>query len=226
MYKLVIFDFDKTLYEGRHFALHLLWQNMPHILRVKREREVRKSLAGKDLLTHEALHGEMVARLAKATGLTPDEADEWYSVSYARAMIEVLSRHHEARPGAREAICALLDAGIRVGVLSDYPDTRGRMNAIGLTDERVECWSAEEFGALKPSPRPFIEAAALVGVAPGEVLVVGDRADTDGAGAKAAGMDALLIKGKKATGDDGFEALPWPEVASRLMSIAKLGRQS
>ncbi len=219
-YKLVIFDFDKTLYDGRFFAMHLIIQNLPHILRVRAERNVRHSLAGKDFENAENLRREEVCRLALLSDIEYDVADKWYT-SYMQSMPVVLRKHYKARPRAWEVVESLLDAGVSVGVLSDYPATSDRMRSIGLTDERIYHWSAEEFGALKPAPRPFLEAAKQVGVSPDEALVVGDRADTDGAGAKAAGMDSLLIKGKRATGQDGFEALQWDDVADRLISIAK-----
>ncbi len=219
-YKLIIFDFDKTLYDGRFFAIHLLVQNLPHILRVRAERKVRHTLAGLDFENAESLRREEVGRLALLSDIEYDVADKWYT-SYIKSMPIVLSNHYKARPRAWEAIESLLDAGVAVGVLSDYPATFERMQAIGLTDERIFHWSAENFGALKPAPRPFLEAAVQAGVSPDEVLVVGDRADTDGAGAKAAGMDCLLIKGKHAKGNEGFEALPWDGVADRLISIAK-----
>lgn len=218
-YRLVLFDFDKTLYEGRHFALRLLAAAFPHILRVKAERAVRRSLAGQDLKSGGSLRAELTARLAKRIGSDESKAGAWYAESYLPAMQRALA-HFSPRPMAVQVISELLDAGVAVGVLSDYPQTRERLAAIGITDSRIRCWSSEEAGALKPNPRPFLEAAGEMTVAPADVLVVGDRADNDGAGAKAAGMDCLLIKGKRATGDDGFEAVPWDEVVQRLRKIA------
>lgn len=218
-YKLILFDFDKTLYDGRHFALRLVLANLRHILRTKAERTVRHTLAGQDLDTGEYLRYELCRRLADRVGCTVSEAEDWYAHTYLPSMCRVLLSY-KPRPMAVEVIGALLDAGVKVGVLSDYPETRERLMSIGIDDERILCLSSEDAGALKPAPRPFLEAARLVAVDPQEVLVVGDRADNDGGGAKAAGMDCLLIKGKKATGQDGFEALPWPEVAERLRTIA------
>ena len=92
------------------------------------------------------------------------------------------------------------------------------MEAIGLNDRRIGKWSAEEMGALKPSARPFIEVARAMGVEPAETLVIGDRADTDGAGAKAAGMGALLIEGKRAAAECGFDVRSWDDVCKLLIS--------
>ena len=218
-YKLVLFDFDKTLYVGRFFALRLVLANLPFAMRVKAERQVRHSLSGLDLGGGEALRAEFASRLAALIGVSASEAAVWYADAYLKSMPRLLAAY-PARPGAVEVIGELLDAGVRVAVLSDYPSTRERLAAIGIADERLLCLSAEDFGALKPAPRPFVETARLAGVAPADTLVVGDRADNVGEGAKAAGMDCLLIKGKRATGADGFEALPWEGVLGRLRQIA------
>lgn len=222
-YKLVLFDFDKTLYDGRHFALRLVLANLRHIMWCKAERSVRHSLAGSDMGSGDALSAEIAKRLSAKIGCTPAEAGKWYAESYLPSMPRILKKFG-ARPGAIEVIGELLDAGVRVGVLSDYPQTRERLAAIGITDERIMCLSSEVSGALKPAPRPFLEAAREAMANPDEVLVVGDRADNDGGGSKAAGMDCVLIKGKKATGLDGFEALPWDDVVRRLRSVADSAR--
>lgn len=218
-YRLVLFDFDKTLYQGRFFAVRLLMANFPYIMRVRAERDARRELAGRDMETGDRLRSELCVRIARLMGCDAGMAERWYEGRYLPSMCRVLAGY-EPRPMAVEVIGELLDAGVRVGVLSDYPRTRERLAAIGLRDERIMCWSSEEAGALKPAGRPFVEAARAAGVAAGETLVVGDRADNDGCGARAAGMDCLLIKGKRATGRDGFEALPWGEVVGRLRALA------
>lgn len=218
-YRFVLFDFDKTLYQGRYFAVRLLMANFPHVLRVRAERAARHEMAGRDVGTGERLRSELCGLMAGRMGCGVEEAERWYTGVYLPSMCVVLGKYRP-RPMLEEVVGELLDAGVKVGVLSDYPRTRERLAAIGITDERIMCWSSEESGALKPAPRPFIEAAREAGVGVGETLVVGDRADNDGVGSRSAGMDCLLIKGARASGTDGFEALPWLEVAERLRSLA------
>ncbi|MGN0028286.1 MAG: HAD family hydrolase [Marinilabiliaceae bacterium] len=224
-YRLVLFDFDKTLYQGHYFAVRLLMANLPYIMRVRAERDARRELAGRDMETGDRLRSELCARMARLMGCDAETAERWYEGRYLPSMCRVLAGYGP-RPMAAEVIVELLDAGVKVGVLSDYPRTRERLAAIGLRDARIMCWSSEEAGALKPAGRPFVEAARAAGVAAGETLVVGDRADNDGCGARAAGMDCLLIKGKRATGRDGFEALPWGDVVRRLRALACEARRA
>lgn len=215
--RLIIFDFDNTLYVGRRYAMRLVLANLRHALRAKAERGVRHALAGVDFGTGEELRREATARLALAAGIAAGEARRWYEGEYLPSMTEVLRRHYVARPGAKELLSRLLAAGKSVCVLSDYPNTAERLAAIGIADGRIGSYSAEEMGALKPSPRPFVEIAQERRVAPEEVLVVGDRADTDGAGAVAAGMSALLVEGKRAPAGCGLPTMPWEEIIGELL---------
>jgi len=75
---------------------------------------------------------------------------------------------------------------------STLPSDRGIAPGNGsLVQTIVTATGVEPESAGKPAPRMFQEAAARVGArAP---LVVGDRLDTDIAGACAAGMDSLLV---------------------------------
>ncbi len=223
-YKLIIFDFDKTLYNGRFYAFYIMLYNVWHLFRTRAERVVRKQLAGVDMGTGAKMRAEEMARLSAMMNIETEEADKWYS-AYLDSMVSILNEHYKARPMAWEVIEELLDAGVKVGVLSDYPETWRRIKALNLTDERIHKWSAEEMGALKPCARPFIEAANEVGVDSSLTLVIGDRADTDGKGAEAAGMDSLLIKGKKAKDGCGYNVAAWDEIVERLKDIAKRNKE-
>jgi 4-nitrophenyl phosphatase len=47
----------------------------------------------------------------------------------------------------------------------------------------------------KPEPHLFVQAAKLLGIAPDQLLMIGDQLETDVAGARAAGCDAALLAG-------------------------------
>jgi FMN phosphatase YigB (HAD superfamily) len=113
-------------------------------------------------------------------------------------MVRVLKRHYTLRPGVRE-LFRFLEGGDRAGpagiaIYSDYPCLRERLGALGFgPGPRVRLYGPESFGAQKPAPGPFRAIAGELGVSPGETLVIGDREDTDGAGALAAGMNFLRL---------------------------------
>ncbi len=192
-HKLFIFDFDNTLYDGRRYALRLVFANLTHALRCKAERGVRHRLAGRDFHDAQALRQELVTLLGQASHISAAAARSWYEGKYLPSMLTILERHYDARPGAIDLMRRLIAEGKTVCVLSDYPNTAARLAAIGIADPHIHAFSAEEMGALKPSARPFVEIAKLFNVGHSDTLVVGDRDDTDGAGARAALMDYVVI---------------------------------
>ncbi|MDW8359476.1 MAG: HAD family hydrolase [Candidatus Caldarchaeum sp.] len=58
---------------------------------------------------------------------------------------------------------------------------------------KVVVVAGEDVPEVKPSPRPFLHAAELMGVRPAECVMVGDDPVNDVSGAKAAGMRAVLL---------------------------------
>lgn len=98
-----------------------------------------------------------------------------------------------------EMLTRLRERGRRIGLVSNTPwgspawlwrEELERLNLAGLFDAVVFCGDA---GWRKPAPRPFLLAAETLGVAPPSCLFVGDRPDWDVRGARAAGMQAVLI---------------------------------
>jgi putative hydrolase of the HAD superfamily len=81
---------------------------------------------------------------------------------------------------------------VPVAVVSNWDySLRGTLAGLGLEfDAIVTCG---ETGVRKPDPRIFLEALGRLGVAPADALHIGDRDGTDGAGARAAGIDVRIV---------------------------------
>ena len=81
-----------------------------------------------------------------------------------------------------------------LGVFSDYP-VASKLEAMGLGGAFgvMVCATDDGVNAYKPDPAGFRAAAAAFRLAPSEVLMVGDRAEMDGEGARAAGMPAVIV---------------------------------
>ncbi|MGH9387893.1 MAG: HAD family hydrolase [Vicinamibacterales bacterium] len=134
----------------------------------------------------------LLATTATATGLTQDEVEslvtEWMHVRPLKYL----------RMWRASGIDQLLDqlrlAGVLAGVLSDYPAEK-KLLALGLGGRfsPVLCSLDPAIDALKPSPRGFEHACRRWNLSPSEVLMIGDRADVDAAGALAAGMPCVII---------------------------------
>jgi len=88
--------------------------------------------------------------------------------------------------------------GGRTALVSDYP-AAAKLTALRAADcFDVVVASGEWPGLtqLKPSPEGYLTAAAELGVAPAECLVLGDREDTDGEAARRAGIRFIQVGSK------------------------------
>lgn len=86
------------------------------------------------------------------------------------------------------------EQGLQTGVFSDYP-VREKLQALGMwMPLTVElCATDPDVNAFKPNPQGFLRACALWNLSPREVLYVGDRAEVDACGARAAGMPCAIF---------------------------------
>lgn len=101
-----------------------------------------------------------------------------------------------ARPGAREALAQLRTQGLATGCVSNF-DGRlpGILAGLGLAEPLGVVMLPAEARAAKPDPRCFALALARLAVAPAEAVYVGDDAERDLAGARAAGLAAIDATG-------------------------------
>ena len=93
---------------------------------------------------------------------------------------------------AAPLLAGLRSAGVAVAVVSNWDcSLRDALEGVGIEiDVVVDSASA---GSSKPDPGIFRRAVAALGVSPGRVLHVGDTEATDGAGARAAGIDVRIL---------------------------------
>ncbi|HXE56562.1 MAG TPA: HAD family hydrolase [Gemmatimonadales bacterium] len=96
--------------------------------------------------------------------------------------------------GTAEALDRLRRSGRRLGVVSNG-DGRvdGALAAAGLRRFFEVVVDSRQVGVEKPDPRIFHAALERLGVRPPEALYVGDVYEVDVLGARAAGMDAVLL---------------------------------
>lgn len=205
----VLFDLDGTLYHQPPVRRGMALALAAHVLRsprrglvtvraIKAFRTLREGL--RELgRPGESLEERQYVEPAARAGLAPEAL---------RALVQewMIERPLALVAGAaREDLLATLDwlAGrrLRLGVYSDFP-VEEKLEALGCR-ERFELRLAStdrEINAFKPHPRGFLVACERWGLAPAEVLFVGDRADVDAGGARAAGMPCALLG--RARGED------------------------
>lgn len=95
-------------------------------------------------------------------------------------------------PGALEALRALKALGLQIGTLTD--GNADPMIIDGLKDVVDFCVNAVDAGASKPDRRMFALCESKSGCDPSSLVMVGDNAEKDVAGAKAAGWRAIWVR--------------------------------
>lgn len=196
----VLFDLDGTLYAQRPLRLLMAAEltTLPLTgfrLAGKRLQALRAFRKAQETLRNAGQAAGPTAQLeaaAAASGLTVAEVsalvDEWM-------MRRPLKYLRWCRAGGLTRLLDLLESrGIRTGILSDYP-AESKIRALGLAGRFSPVLTAAdpEVGVFKPHPRGFERACEVWGLAPSEVLYVGDRPEVDAEGAAAAGMRCVIV---------------------------------
>jgi putative hydrolase of the HAD superfamily len=107
-----------------------------------------------------------------------------------------------AYPDAAPALSGLRDRGVRLVAVSNWDCSLPRvLEGCGLGEMLDGTITSAEAGARKPDPAIFEPALAIAGCEPAEALHVGDTAEEDVVGARAAGIRPLLIDRDGSGGD-------------------------
>ena len=132
----------------------------------------------------------VVDRVTRAAGGVP-AFDAYFDRLYAHYASAPAWRVYPEVPDVLQALRA---RGLRLAVVSNF-DTRlpPLLDALGLAAffDAVVC--SGEAGAAKPDGAIFARALAALGVEASEALHVGDSREADYEGARAAGIEALLV---------------------------------
>jgi putative hydrolase of the HAD superfamily len=142
--------------------------------------------AAHDAPTLATLRLECASLLADALALEVSGADLLPSLTDAI----VFRAYEDALP----ALSALAEAGIRLAVVANWDVSLSDVLArLGLAGPFTAVVTAASVGAAKPDAKPFLVALELLGVEAAQCVHVGDDPVTDVAGARGAGLTALLI---------------------------------
>ncbi|HNW81573.1 MAG TPA: HAD family hydrolase [bacterium] len=212
----VVFDFDGTLYENGFFLKFIfLIYNILHFKIFFSHRKVIAGLRGNDFGTPELYSTRVFSEMAKRTGKSLETIQNWYYKIFKRTFCSILKKYCKPRKKFNDLCHFLKENQVKTAIFSDYGFIGSRLEALNI---ELDCFdllvSGETEGVLKPGPRPLLKIAKHFGIAPEKVLVVGDRADTDGLAAANAGMNYYIIK--KKSGKDN--SVSWNKLLKILMN--------
>jgi putative hydrolase of the HAD superfamily len=130
-----------------------------------------------------------------------------------------------AMPGAREALAQFHQWGLPMAAVSNTSFgehvIRSELAKYGLTDHLAFVLVSSDYSVRKPHVLLFETAAARLNVAAKDIWFVGDRLDTDVAGAKASGMTAVWFNsdGRTPPSDDvDLTVASWTDLVGRVSS--------
>jgi HAD superfamily hydrolase (TIGR01549 family) len=216
----VIFDLDGTLYslKMRHARMALaLWSSL-HILR--HLKGVRGWIRMQTFQDRDSLHCAFCEELGRRAGIPAGKADEWYRTKFMFEFIRMLGRDAVARPGLVSLCTKLREYGVKLAVVSDYGFVDERIIALRIPLEIFDgLYASEDYGVLKPSPKPLLALAREWGIEAGNMVMIGDRMDRDGVCAKAAGMEFIGISDSLLAARNGL--VSWPEAQRRLFGRSR-----
>lgn len=128
--------------------------------------------------------------------------DQWIALKYEYYMANVDGL--QPRPGAIEVYQELKALGVRQAVVSnsDRLIVDANLGAVGLSYAGMKTVSRNDVREGKPHPEPFLRAAWLFDVAPGEAVAIDDSV-TGAMSGLAAGMKTIFWPERPMTGPDG-----------------------
>lgn len=195
--KAIIFDLDGTLYDNSKLPMRLILHSVTHIFTLKAERTARAELSGQYFGSREEYFRQLFSRIAEKRGITAEKAEKWYRGIYMPSMCKVLTKRYHHKAGVPEILQQLRQQNIKTAVFSDYGYLDQRLKAVDINPEWFDlCVDAPALGGLKPCRESFLKIADMLHEAPEDILVIGDRDDTDGQGARNSGMQFLLVNKK------------------------------
>ena len=186
-FKAVIFDLDGVITDTAHYH-YLAWKRLAESQGVHFDHAFNENLKGIDRM------GSLDLILASASrSYTPEEklalANE--KNAHYQELISTMSAA-DLLPGAVQALEAVRDAGLKIGLASVSKNAMTVLDHLGITDKFDYVVDAAKIARGKPDPEIFLKAAQELGVAPADCLGVED-AVAGVASIKSAGMVALGI---------------------------------
>lgn len=130
---------------------------------------------------------------------------------------------HELTEGFTEMLDALGERDIRAAVVSNATFSAAllhrELRPYGIADRFEFIMSSAEYGFAKPQPLIYETAAGRLSLPPQDVWFIGDRTNTDVAGANGAGMTSVWYTGaieREKTGEPHLHISNWGQLIEAI----------
>ena len=186
-YDAVLFDLDGVLLSTDEFH-YQAWKKLADREGIFFDRVINRRLRGVsrmeslDILLERAEQDYSIEEKAELAAFKND--------LFVESLSELTPEH--VFDGVAELIQFLQERGMKLAIGSSSKNARLILKQAGMSDTFDAVCDGTDITRGKPDPEVFLKAAELLGVAPGNCLVVED-ADVGIEAAVAAGMDALGV---------------------------------
>ena len=221
--KAIAFDIDGTLYPKSALNLRLAVSSVLHLpfaIRYNRARQIIRKEDGMEMRPAVSLP-EFQKRVCSLMypGASTDRL-EWFRKKEDRVFHSAWNRLFlsiREYPGMRRALERASSSYV-LCALSDFP-VGVKLQALGVEQYFSFIATTEDYGALKPSPVPFMAMLESIGLPPQAVLYVGDSERKDVGGAKGVGMKAALISpsSRKVYSKADLVFSSWDEFSAKVL---------
>ncbi|MFZ3354937.1 MAG: HAD family hydrolase [Xanthobacteraceae bacterium] len=203
--RLVAFDVDGTLYSQPRLRLRIaremlidavMRQSLEAVTIVRAYRQIRERMAEREVADYE---GALILETARAARQLPERVrgivGEWME---RRPLRHLAACRY---PGVLELFAGLRGNGKVIGIFSDYP-AQAKLEALGLRADYIVSAADSGVGILKPNSRGLEVLMAAAGATARQTVLIGDRADRDGAAAGRIGVRSLI---RSASASEGWQ---------------------
>ncbi|MCR5773897.1 MAG: HAD family hydrolase [Lachnospiraceae bacterium] len=196
-YDLIVFDMDGTLYYQRGMQINMAFRLIGHALfegglkdlrLILKYRKLREDWDASKKMNDEDLY----ASLSEETGKAKEDIRQTIRTWMFEKPMDVVSKCRDEK--LVKVIEQLISDGKQVCIYSDYP-TEDKVRAVGLPSGIPQYYCGQEdIRTMKPNPSGlFYIMSRYPSVLKDKVIMVGDRADRDGAVADNAGTASLIV---------------------------------
>ena len=185
----VAFDIDGTLYPSWKLYIRMPLYILSHIKLYLHFNKTRKKMhETAPLADFYEYQARMFAEFSKMKSPKARELIDRVCYDGLKKFFKKIKPY----PYTYECIKAMKDAGLKIGILSDFPPEQ-KGDIWGIRNLCDVCIGSEESGALKPSIYPFGILERKLGVPAEKILYVGNSIRYDVEGAKKSGMKTAYI---------------------------------
>jgi FMN phosphatase YigB (HAD superfamily) len=182
--KLVSWDVDGTMYSLRKARAQLRREFLKRILTGKALSACRELMLMRSHRAEIETARKGGGKLSVARSAEVSEIEErWYGAAIGRI---------GPMRGLREVISFLQSRQIPQVIVSDYA-AGYKLQSLEVINQFAAIYVGEELGFVKPSPVLFERVSVDFSIPFSSILHLGDRSDTDGAAATAAGCRCLIL---------------------------------